>query len=513
MASHVVIAGSGVAGAVVAKELLVRSASVQVTVLEAGRTAKARDGRIWLDFVTADKNPWKRYQDALADSDSSAQALGVQGSRVVAVGGSTLHWGGWSLRFKPEDFRLRSGAGVGADWAISYDDLAPYYVEAEHILGVCGDSSVDSPPRYGAEYPSKAIPYTIVDGEVIHALEALAITYENLPIARFAGRCLTTGTCRYCPVGGRYDALLTLADLARFEPRFRLIPDAPVERVVMSSDRKAEGVEYRDAVSGDRRLLAADCVVLCAGTIESTKILMLTKAGSRQASLGNHSGHLGRHLLTHPPVSAEGVLPSNPKLLQRELDFPTLASRHFDTPVEQPTGKFFFVASRNRPKLDLAREMRGGKSVEQIVARTKGEARIDLRGFVEQLEDERQPNRIEPASGLSSLGIPRTRIDYRLSAKTQEAQQRWGSMLESVLAKMGCKNVASEPFEPRADHAVGTCRMSKEAKDGVVDENLRVHETDNVFVCSNAVMPNVTAVNPTLSLVALAVRLGRSLTV
>ena len=88
-------------------------------------------------------------------------------------GGTTNHWGGLTPRFKPEDFELKSRTGFGVDWPINYDDMAPYYAEAEILLGITGDSENDDPPRYGAKYPFPPTAFTLGDALIIESSHLL----------------------------------------------------------------------------------------------------------------------------------------------------------------------------------------------------------------------------------------------------------------------------------------------------------------------------------------------------
>ena len=191
------------------------------------------------------------------------------------TGGTTNHWGGLTPRFKPEDFELKTRTGYGVDWPIDYEDLAPYYAQAEILLGVTGDSDNDDPPRYGARYPFPATAFTLGDRVVIDALESHGISYGHMSIARSGNRCITTGTCDYCPVNARYTALFDLAQLQiEYGGKLTLRTESPVTRILMDGKNRTRGVEFLDLRTGAPGSMEAEAVIVCAGTFESCKLLL-----------------------------------------------------------------------------------------------------------------------------------------------------------------------------------------------------------------------------------------------
>ena len=119
-------------------------------------------------------------------------------------------------------------------------------------------------------------------------------------------------------------------------------------------------------------------------------------------------------------------------------------------------------------------------------------------------------NRVELESGRTRFGTPRTKIHYTPHSGYDTAVRTNVARLQKILQKAGYTVLTDRAgsLTPRADHAVATCRMSQDPRKGVVDKNLRLHGVENVYICSNAVFPNVAAVNPTLTLTALSLRLG-----
>ena len=500
----IIIVGSGVAGALLARQLL-KTNDCQITMFEAGPDFET-SYRKWLDYLMTSTNPYQKFWD---DPRTENERFGLRGSRLFVKGGTTNHWGGWSLRFKPEDFELKSRTGFGADWPISYDELSPYYAQAEFLLGIEGDSEDDDPPRHGQKFPFPAAPYTLNDMPIINALKKLGMSYSHMPMARNADKCVTTGTCRYCPVNARYSAEFDLSELKNeYGNKLDIRTETPVMKILMNGKKRARGVSFVNSKTGETGSMEGDAVAICSGTVESTKLLLASANTGWADGIGNDSGHVGRHLVGHPLIFAEGARLGNPDKIEQELGFITLACRHFDTPKYQKEGKMLFARVGDDNKTFLEREILSNTSRSDINEKMTSQMTFAFESSVEQFES--PENRVSLGAGRTRHGLPTTRIEFGVNEITGKALQTHRQNLIRILRAAGCKekSIKTTLIKPDGAHATSTCRMSGSDTAGVVDKNLRVHGTDNLYVCSNAVYPNVTAVNPTLTLGALAVRLA-----
>ncbi len=513
-----VIVGSGVAATLVCDRLLEANRLASILVLEAGDRIPSRDRRSWWDLVLdRKKTPYARtYDDDKSDGDARESfSTGntpwiFEESRVRAYGGSTMHWGGWSLRYKEEDFNCRSRTGRGADWPFGYETLEPWYGLAEQVLSVCGDPSDEGPGRTG-RYPLPPYVWSAHESRLADAFEKIGLKPGHMPIARFK-RCMTTGTCKYCPIGGRYSAQDHFDELLH-DARHRnlhLRINAPVRRVIAERNR-VHGVEFLDAASGEWTRAFGDKVIVCAGTYESTKLLLASTSPEWPTGLGNRYDQVGRHIVTHLLFSVAGRRTDNRDRLFQEYDFPTLMSRSWDTPQLQADGKMFVFNNRALPEFRFEDQMVLGKTREEIDALSGAESRAGLSAFIEEFGD--PANRLTLAPGTGKAGLPKTRICFsrREPPKFQQtiaaAQEKLFQCLESI----GYTREQPRKENPRGDHASGTCRMGTSPDASVTNADLAVHDIENLFVCSNAVLPNAAAVNPTLTLAALALRLGTRL--
>jgi choline dehydrogenase-like flavoprotein len=511
----ILIVGSGVAGATLANELLALGAG-PITMLEAGPGIKMRDRRRWLDLVMAGVSPYAASEDRSEDYVATGESPWlINGGRLIARGGSTLHWGGWCPRFKPEDFALCSAVGRGLDWPFGYDQLEPYYCRAETTLQVAGDSQAKTNPPRSKPYPFEAAPFTQTDGVVIEAMTKLGISYEHMPITRNTlpihgmPACVTIGTCNYCPIGARYSADQTLDRLER-NRRFRLLVNSPVRRILMERKSKASGVEYVDTTSETSHVIEAETIILCAGALETPKLLISSASEFWKSGIANDSDQVGRYLVAHPYLFSQASKSVNPRKLQQELNFATLCSRHYDTPEEQAGGKFLLNKAYTAPELNLARLMDQGLSSAAVEEATKGTHVFEMQGAIEPIGH--FENRVTPDTAQTRFGLPKTNISTPRPIYDQKSVDKNLERMKKILSTMGYDHVRDGVFPQRGDHAMSTCRMSASDAEGVVDQNLKVHGTDNLFICSNAVFPSSSASNPTLTLIALALRFVEHLT-
>lgn len=514
MATGTLIIGSGVAGSLVAREML-RKGYGPVTMLEAGPPVTMRNQRSWLDYVMNGQLPYQELHDKLEDfSSSGVSPWYLLGGRLFGRGGSTIHWGGWTPRAQPEDFAFATNTGEGLDWPYDYDALEPYYCDAETYLQVAGDSN--TAPTRSQPYPLPPAPYPKQAGAFIAALNRLGYSFQYLPIARntrsIGGRpaCRTIGTCDYCPIGARFTGDQPLDDLEN-DPDFTLVLGAAVQKILMSSRTVVTGVEYLDVATGTVQTLEAERVFLCAGALETPKLLLASANSFWQQGIGNDADLVGRFVVASPFLFARGRVAENPELLQAELNFPTLCSRNWDTPEQQLNGnnKLFLAVNPDTPSLDIARMMDENKTPEEIAAAAAGAMEFEVWGSLQ--EKSLFENRVVLGTGTTRFGLPTTVLEIPARGYTDEVMNSYLDIMRGILTDMGLEVTAAGGYPQRGDHAMCTTRMATSESEGVVGPDLRVHGVDNLYIASNAVFPYSIAVNPTLTLVAAILKALESL--
>jgi choline dehydrogenase-like flavoprotein len=222
--------------------------------------------------------------------------------------------------------------------------------------------------------------------------------------------------------------------------------------------------------------------------------------------IGNDHDLVGRHIVSHSFLRVKGRFSKNPNHWVQEFDFPTLMSRTYDAPEYQKDGKIFLFKNRILPNVDIAKLMIEGKSRDEIKEILAGPMEFELQAFYEEKGQHR--NRLVPRPGTNRFGLPLTEIQYQRDPRFPERATKRLELMKAVFEAMDCPIVSSGWDDPGGHHASGTCRMALTPDEGVTDANMLVFGTKNLYVCSNAVFPTCTAVNPTLTLTAMSMRLG-----
>jgi glucose dehydrogenase len=283
--ADVIIVGSGVAGSLAATRLA--RAGVKVVMFEAGPRVQ-RSAALAQYRNALIKTPESPYPDAPYAphpvSDNPDHYFLQDGPDKFAspylrqVGGTTWHWLGTALRLVPDDFRLRSKFGVGLDWPMSYDDLEPWYCDAERELGVAGDATADLNAPRSRPYPLPPIPMSYSDQRTAAALAGSPHTVQPTPQARnsraYDNRpaCCGSGSCiPICPVQAKYDATTHVAQAERAGAQ--LVADAVVSTIEVGSGGRIIAVTIKRPDGSEDRATGKVFVIAAHG-IETPKLLL-----------------------------------------------------------------------------------------------------------------------------------------------------------------------------------------------------------------------------------------------
>src|SRR5262249_28216742 len=184
----------------------------------------------------------------------------LEGRRARGIGGSTLHWEGYALRFHANDFRVRSLYGIGEDWPISYADLETYYGAAERALGVAGSEGEGFASHRSTAFPLPAFPFSYSDGLFAPACADLRVALQHLPQARnsvaYGGRppCAACATCKVCPTGAKASVDLTHIPQAEATGKAELRPEATALRLESDASGRVKAVVYAGRDRVERRV-------------------------------------------------------------------------------------------------------------------------------------------------------------------------------------------------------------------------------------------------------------------
>ena len=491
--ADVVVVGSGVCGLLAAWAPL--QAGLRVAMLERGalktHAEQLADGQ-WAAAVPG----------AEANDETAPGTPFYPWSYVYGVGGSCLHWSGNAPRFSAADLRMRSSFGVMEDWPLTLAELLPFYRRAEEALGVAGapDGSAagGGPPIPG----SRALPphrLSPIDRAVAPHLQPFGPLPQARPSRPLQGRpaCCGSATCELCPVDARFSALNGLAAVLE-HPGLELRRETVAARLRLAGGR----VEAVEAIGPDRgRLLVRGGVyVLAANGIENPGILLRSELDGPA---------VGRYLFDHGHTTVTVAL-------RRELE-----PGHGDTLSTGLSEAFREGAFRSErsaailspfnpgtpiaPLLSagvLARD--GGAGVRaDAVARWRRTVPFDM-----LTEDVPRPERrVTLSPNRDSFGLPLNRTAYPPPSQYEAyGIERAVAGLRQRLAPLGVESVEAAPG-PRGGHLMGTCRMGAPGE-AVVDAEMRHHKVENLFVAGSSAFPTYAPVHPTLTIAALALRLG-----
>jgi choline dehydrogenase-like flavoprotein len=523
------IVGAGPAGALVAAELA--GQGYEVVVLEAGprfddSTRVERMERAIRPGIETDVWDMGGERDAYSSDGDRHYPLNV--ARVKGVGGSTLHWQGMVMRLHQSDFAGTAGTGDDPAWPISYDDLRPYYAEVERAFGVSGAS--DNPfasPRQ-APFPMPAFPPSYSDSLFAPVCAELGISMHSVPNARnsepYDGRsqCVGYGTCQpVCPSGAKYSADV---HIERAEQRgARVIDRAPVKRIeTESGGERASAAVYVTPDSKTHRQEARQ-IVLAAGGIEIPRLLLLSQNGDHPDGLANSSGLVGQFFMDHLFAGVGGTIDQRTR--QNHIGFITSETHQFyDDPgqaVRDPEGnvvvpamdeplapmklEFFNYAGPSPVELALSGDSFGDELLGDL--REAYGNSIAMGGLVGQRPD--RANRITlDTDETDDHGTPVPSIDWSLDPRTERTLERANAIQRAILNRLGVDiswTVGPADTGPGYHH-MGTTRMGTDPAGSVVDPRLRTHDVENLSITSSSVFPSSGAMNPTLTIGALALK-------
>lgn len=494
--ADIAIVGSGVCGLLAAWAPL--QAGARVAMLERGalktHAEQLADGKWEADVPGARPN-----------NETAPGTPSYPWSYVYGVGGSSLHWSGTTPRFVANDFKMRSSYGVMVDWPLTLEELAPYYGRAEQALGIAGAPEDGGGAGGGPSLPDArtlpAHPHSPMDRVVAPFLQPFGPLPQARPSQPIEGRpaCCGSATCELCPVDARFSALNGLRAVLE-HPGLELRQQTVASRLRTAPGGGAiEAIEAIDSAGG-RMQVRAERYVLAANGFENPGLLL--RSGLERQDVGHY---LSDHGHTNVIVSVkQDVRPGYGTTLVTGL-----SEAFRDGPFR--SRRAGAIVSPYNPGAPLGELVVEGVLAGNDGKRTRTEA---LRRWKRILpldmlsEDTPQAGRrVTLSSNRDSFGLPLNQTTY--SPPSRYERDGIASVIEQLrrrLAPLGVREIVAQPG-PRGGHLLGTCRMGA-GDEGVVDSELRHLDLENLFVAGGSAFPTYGPVHPTLTIAALALRLG-----
>jgi choline dehydrogenase-like flavoprotein len=522
--ADVVIVGAGISGAIMAAKLA--EAGIKVAILDAGKSVDRQDAveNYWNAVIKVPECPYPPVPEAMHpisnDLDFWYKQTGPDkfaSTYIKVVGGTTWHWLGTCLRLVPNDFRLKSTYGQGVDWPISYDDLEPFYGQAEDEIGVSGDSASDLGSPRTAPYPMGEIPQTYLDKAYAKALTGTIYDVRSTPQGRNSDTrdnrppCCGNSSCiPVCPIQAKYDATVhvgraTAAGAALHE-------QTTAVSVEVGADRNVSAIHFK-RWDGSEGKATGKVFVIAAHAIEGPRLLLNSKSEATPNGAANSSDQVGRNLMDHPtqlswalandalypyrgPLSTSGI--ENLRDGDFRKDRGAFRIEIGNDGWSWPTGAPISTAH------DLATQGLRGEALDNAL-RYQAARHIRLASLVEQPPD--PENRVtldDTTFDIYGVGVPK--IAYRLDDYTKAGFAASVKAHDEIFAKLGATGIVHSPDAQGAGHIIGTMRMGADPRTSVVDGDLRSHDHPNLFILGSGVFPTSATANPTLTIAALAIR-------
>jgi choline dehydrogenase-like flavoprotein len=520
---QVAVIGAGPSGAVVSHTLA--SAGIDVACLEQGDwlnpTDYAANHRMW-ELVARAHWPLEPNDRAnVADYPLEVTDTDLPPSMYSAVGGSTIHFGGLWPRLAPSDFRVRSLDGVGDDWPIRYDDLVPFYAETDEFIGASG---LDGDPAYpdGLEFPQPPFPLGKAGRKVAEGLNKLGWHWwygaNAIPTHKhgdLAG-CARWGTCvQGCPEGAKASFDLAYWPAA-VRAGARLVTGARVKRILTDASGTATGIEWISTADNQIHRQDADYVVLCANGIGTARILMMS--GTVDRALADSSGLVGKNLMLHPNSMVLGYYEDDLETWRGPLGAFISSMEFYETDRERGFYRGIKMHASTAPGLILSGVEPGrSRGFDQLWGPRFHDVVRDARSAIlwacniEDLPEE--TNRVTlDHSRTDNSGLPAAKISYRFSENTLRIRDFAVAKMTEAHYASGAKRVVAIPDMPgEPGHLLGTARMGTDPATSVVDPFGRCHDVPNLRIADGSIFVTGGSANPTSTIAALALRIGRDL--
>jgi choline dehydrogenase-like flavoprotein len=452
--------------------------------------------------------------------------------RPRMLGGRTNHWGRISLRMGPYDFKPKSRDGLGLDWPMDYKDLEPWYDRTEALVGVFGSNEgLENTPdslNGSLQPPPKPRGYELLIQKHCKNLKIPVVPAHMAILTKpLNGRaaCFYATDCgRGCSIRANFQSTTVLLPPAIETGNLDIITEAMVREVIVNDEGKATGVLYIDKQTGKEERATAKVVVLAASGCESARILLNSKSAKFPQGLANGSGKVGRYLMDTVGSDLTGQIPALENLPIHNED--GTSSMHVYSPwwlyKEQLAGELGFArgyhieigGGRRMPGMGtyLPDSTSYGTKLKKDARRYFGSI-VGFAGRGEMIPNEDSYCEIDPER-KDKWGIPVLRFHWKWSDHEKKQAVHMQKTFAAIIGEMGGKVLGTPETDPEKAimgggtiiHEVGTTCMGSDPEKSVLNQYCQAWEVPNLFVTDGGPFASNADKNPTLSIMAIAMR-------
>ena len=495
-----VVVGAGAGGSVLAQRLARRG--WRVVILEAGPFWHPDED--WVSDEAGSHDLYWTEKRIIAGSDPVEMGKNNSGR---GVGGSMVHYAGYTPRFHPSDFSTFSLDGVGADWPIDYRDLRPHYERVERELPVAGQDWPWGDPH---SYPHSPHPVSGAAARIWEGAEKVGIRMRVGPVGitngAFGNRphCIYRGYClQGCKVNAKASPYVThLPDALAHNVEIRA--GCMATRVEIDETGRATGVAYIREGENIERIVRASVVALACYSIETPRLLLNSKSARFPDGLCNNEDQVGRYVMVQGATQSAGRWPD--ELRMYKAPPPEVSSEDFyETDASRGFARGFSIQTVSPLPIGWAEhilsEGHWGRALREYMRDYNHWATV---GVLNELLPQAD-NRVTLADEKDQRGMPVARFEHSLSENDKANIAYSTKVIANILEAAGAQDILTID---RYAHLIGGARMGTSPSNSVVDANQRTWAVPNLYISDGSVCPTQGSANPALTIMALASRLA-----
>ncbi len=516
----VCVIGSGPAGGVLSKELA--EAGAKVALVEAGRKMTAEDYHFhaWPYELPKRRKPTPFYPPEVVQAIRYENCDNVFMDRIRAVGGRSIHWNAVCLRFAERDFRERSLAGIEEDWPLTYQELAPFYSYVEKMIGVTGTREGLKIVPDGVYLPplnfrcSEAIVKQACARMGIRMIPArkalLTVPFDNRPPCHYCNHCMEG-----CDVGAIFTVPNSMIPKAQKTGNFTLLPNRLARELLVDREGKVRAVSVVDTGSRKEEEIRAKIFAVCCASIESARLLLNSRSRQHPNGLANSSDLVGRYLTGHVNSETLGYLEklvgTRPVNTDGATDHSYIPRFNLDRKKRDYVGGYHYQMQYSSFMVPYhAKYLKGFGEPFKNQVRFLQPGFFVMGGWGKVIARPENRVTVDP-NHPDAYGIPIPVIHFRFGENDRALFKEMKEKEEEILRHAGVRFMVTPDPEPAgfASHETGTARMGNDPRTSVLNKFCQAHEAKNLFVVDGSCFTTFPEKNPTLTIMALAVRAAR----